>query len=87
MKLPIEVRDRTVGNMLSILINGNDVATLSHDQADELANKLLEVTCRLREAPRYEYSKVAGRMMLQPPGPYAPPTQEEIMSMEVKTSE
>ena len=39
MKLSIEVRDRTVGNMLSILINGNDVATLSHDQADELANK------------------------------------------------
>ncbi len=51
MKLLIEVRDRTVGNMLSILINGNDVATLSHDQADELANKLLEVTCRLSRSP------------------------------------
>ena len=56
MKLPIEVRDRTVGNMLSILINGNDVATLSHDQADELANKLLAVTCRLAAEERSNQS-------------------------------
>lgn len=47
MKQPIEVRD--AGNeMLIVLINGNQVAKLSHDQADELAGKLMAVTCRLR---------------------------------------
>jgi len=49
MKLPIEVRGVEM-EFVIIRINGNDVAKLSHDQADELANKLLTVTCRL---PRY----------------------------------
>lgn len=53
MKLPIEVRGIEL-EFVIIRINGNDIAKLSHEQADELAGKLLTVTCRLPQSDPIE---------------------------------
>lgn len=55
MKKEIRVTpSRKVKNLLEIRIGETIGFVLSHEQADELANKLLEVTCGIKQAQTEE---------------------------------